>query len=709
MSVERLITEVMLVDKFSREMNQIARAQEEYSRQTAKMSLVGTGMVGAGMAMSKVAVDSIKTAASFDQQRQAFAGLLGDADKGKAMFDQLAQFTIKTPFQLQDWTQSTRVLLGWGMAAKDIMPALEGLGNSEAAMGRTGADMQKAAYELGEMGSGFLSMKQVRNLMMDGVPAAAMLKKELHLTGEELANIGNKHIDGKIGVQAILKGIQDPENHLSTGMEKQLGTLPGAVTSLKDNWNIFLDKMGTPALAPLTALTNQSSKMLSTLEGMDPATQKWVALLGYAAGPTLTASGAILKSVAAYREYTNIAKLAAAAGAIERAGEKSKVGIAGAEGDAVAGVTGKYGGLRGMLMKTGTAALGLGADTASTTAIMAAGLGTLGLYAAGLAGIVTIGWEITEMFQESNKAARDFEQSIAAVNKAKAQGYDLKKNAGQATGFSALPVWKQVGEEAFNDLVAPGFFDTTDSGSSALTDAHSRALAKKHGMAKNGVRARMIQEAKDQAAAAAQARREAAKAAAAAAGEAANKYELDPALGFKLKQDERHIELLKTMGGHEKELKAARAQEIADLNTAAGLLEKQARIATDAKKKYALLDEAADDRQKAKLLGLDKTAGDTQSKLDKYVAKIFGGGGLGEDDILKRTGVGRGYFAGMSGGKVPVSPLHAALATLKTRPLILNVHLGDKPFAQIKTEIKDDTIAEIVRVMEGSSMTKLYH
>jgi hypothetical protein len=449
-------------------------------------------------------------------------------------------------------------------------------------------------------------------------------------------------------------------------------------------------------------------------------------------GALLLLGGGILKGVAAWNTYSAAMRTAAAVGAIERAGEAAKIPIAKAEAFAVkasaqeyfmlggelrnvnqgmvksaAQVTenaGRFAKLQTVLKTVTVATLGENAAALTFSGTMWAGIGILGLYAVALGGVLVVGYEIYKMFQDANQASRDFEASIAAVNKAKAQGYDLTATAGQATGFNALPVWKQIGEQAVNTLSGADVFDTTDGGSSALTDAHSRALAKQHGMAPNGVRAQQIQAQQAQAQAAADAAAKARADAAAAAGDAANKYQLDPALDFKLKQDERHIALLQAQGGHEKDLKAARADEIADLKTAAGLLEQKAALATDAKAKYNLMNEAADDRQKAQLMGIEGEK-DKRSKLDKAVASIFGGGGLGEGDIMKRAGIGQGFFAAMGKGKAPVNPLKAALMQIAKKPAIFNINIGDKPFAQLKTEIKDDTISSLLHLLETSNLS----
>ena len=153
---------------------------------------------------------------------------------------------------------------------------------------------------------------------------------------------------------------------------------------------------------------------------------------------------------------------------------------------------------------------------------------------------------------------------------------------------------------------------------------------------------------------------------------------------------------------HHKNNLLIKAIEIRDLNKAADLLAKQAGLATDVKKKYELLNQSEDDRQKAKMLGIDKN-GDKRDKLDKAVASIFGGGGLSGDDTVKR-GLTPLFMEMIGKGKAPQNPLKSALQQIAKRPLVLNLSIGDKPFAAIKSEIKDDTISSLLRMLESSNL-----
>ena len=705
MSVETQITRAILEDHFTPVLRRIAGEQDAYARRTSALNGLGNVLIGAGSAALGFATKSIKVAAQLDEIKKSMAAVEGQQ---RATFDlgYIDKFAQHSKFTYLDLAEAGKRLALQNVSVKDTLGDIADVAAASGKPLGQIAQLYDALLGGGRVGlalsarGGFsqygISTKDI--FAAAGVPYKPGQNLQRAMTPQQVADAVHKVLmqTGRAGLN---------EKLATTTLSGSTGMVQDAVTRLENSvGSADLPK----TIDTLDHLAGSINTLADVIKGV-PGAGDW--LIG--GGGALVAGGAVLKGVAAWRQYKAILDTARAAGALERAGEEAKVGVAAKEGAAVAASTGRFAALRAMLIRTGAASLGEGAAAQGVTRIMAAGVGTIGLYALAFVGLAADIYAVVGSFQALDDASSAFEASAAAVGKARAQGYDLAANAGRAQGYNALPVWKQYGEELVNGVanfatagLYKGPYDTTDSGTGALTDAHSRALAKKHGRPYQGVMATMLRDQQAQRDAAAAARRQAAKEAAAAAGSAANDYQLDPALDFKLKQDERRIDLLKAMGGHEKELKAARAAEIADLNTAAGLLERQAAIATDVKKKYDLMDQAAADRQKAKLLALEKS--DDRSKLDKHIATILGAGGLGEDEILKRAGIGGAFFAGLGKGKVPQSPLKMALTALAKRPLILNLHLGDKPFAQVKSEIKDDTIQALLHALEGSNPRALY-
>lgn len=715
MSVELMLSRAVLEDGFSPVLRRIAGNQDAFARKTAALNMTGNVLIGAGAGLVGFAVKSAKVAGEIDGIRKAMAAVEGQ-QKATFDLDYVDKFAQHSKYTYLDLAHAGERLALAGVPVKAYLSDVADLAaKSHKPLAQVaklydtvlaGHNVSLALSARGGFSQFYISPDKIFAAAgKQYVPGKTKLQGSM--TPEEVVQAVHKVL-----VQTGASGLN--EKLARTTMEGAEGMISDAVTRL--SLNVVSGKNLTDTIQLLDTVADDINKIADAAAKIPNLGEKIVG-----AGAGAIAVGALLKGAGAYRELRNMMNLAKIAGDAERAGEKAKGPIADAEGAAVNGVAVKYSGLQKMLMKVGSASLGVTEGTYTAATAMGAGTLAVGLYAVALAGIVAVGAEVVTMFTDMNDASRKFEASIAAVNAAKAQGYDLKAGAGQAQGFSALPVWKQVlsgfGHSGWGAAINPALAaygaslpDADTMGTSAISDKASTALARKHGRPHNGVTATMLREQKAQRDAQAAARREAAKEAAAAkaaaAGAAANGFELDPAMAFKLKQDERRVALLKEMGGHEKELKAARAGEIADLNTAAALLERQAAAASDVKAKYDLMDQAAENRQKAKLMGLEKS--DQRDKLDKHIASILGGGGLGEDEILKRAGIGRSFFAGLGKGKPPQSPLKMALTALAKRPLILNLHLGDKTFAQVKSEILDDTLQALLHALEGSNPRALY-
>lgn len=232
---EDLITRAILQDSFTPVLLKISREQDAYAKRTAQLGAAAKGTGALAVGASVLGVQAVQKAAAMQQQQAAFKSLLGDSKKGEEMFKSLQKWAATTPFEFGDAAKSAQSLLGFGVAADRIIPALTALGNAESAAGRGGEDLKGAAIALGQMNSKNLSMEEVLQLTERGVPAFKILQEQLHLTKDEMSNLGKMHFDGKIGFDALIKGIQ--ESNLNTGMSDQAKTLNGQFSNLADNAN----------------------------------------------------------------------------------------------------------------------------------------------------------------------------------------------------------------------------------------------------------------------------------------------------------------------------------------------------------------------------------------------------------------------------------------------------------------------------------------
>ena len=78
---------------------------------------------------------SLKLASDFEQTQVAFTTMLGDADKAKALFNELRDFSASTPFEFPEIRDAGRSLLAFGVSAEDVTASLRRIGDISAGVG----------------------------------------------------------------------------------------------------------------------------------------------------------------------------------------------------------------------------------------------------------------------------------------------------------------------------------------------------------------------------------------------------------------------------------------------------------------------------------------------------------------------------------------------------------------------------------------------
>jgi len=99
----------------------------------AKAAAVGIAAVGAGLVA--VGVSAIKSASDYEQNRIAFEGMLGSAEKAKTLLKDITALGASTPFELPQLVTASKQLLAYGLAQEDVIPKLKMLGDISATVG----------------------------------------------------------------------------------------------------------------------------------------------------------------------------------------------------------------------------------------------------------------------------------------------------------------------------------------------------------------------------------------------------------------------------------------------------------------------------------------------------------------------------------------------------------------------------------------------
>lgn len=171
-------------------------------KQAAKVGGAALGAMGAQSVWA-----GINFNAQFESANATFATFLGNTKKAEEFTDRLRTVSSKSPLRLTDYMEGAKQLLGFGMAAKNVVPTLGAVNKAVVATGKGSPEMQRIVTALGQMqAKGKVSAEEMLQLAEAGVPAYKILQKQLGLTKDQMANIGNEGIGANRAIKAITKG-----------------------------------------------------------------------------------------------------------------------------------------------------------------------------------------------------------------------------------------------------------------------------------------------------------------------------------------------------------------------------------------------------------------------------------------------------------------------------------------------------------------------
>ncbi len=253
--------------------NGAAGSVEGVTASLGKLAPQALAAAGAIVAVEKV-LSAGKSAfidynAQLEQTRVAFTSMLGSAAQANAMIDNLQKFAAETPFEMPGVRDAAQQLLAFGYGADEIIPTLTALGNAASGLGRGQDGFNHLAFVFGQIRTtGQLMGQDVMQLAQLGVPVKDILAKNLGLTKEELARIGELGIDANVAIKALIDGMNERFPEM---MKKQSETFEGVLSNIKDNIGQAFGLSGLPlfedAKRMLLEIKNITDTMLANAQG----------------------------------------------------------------------------------------------------------------------------------------------------------------------------------------------------------------------------------------------------------------------------------------------------------------------------------------------------------------------------------------------------------------------------------------------------------
>lgn len=203
-------------------------------------------VVGLGVAALKVGLDYNRMQQS---SRAALTTLLGSAEAANAQMDKLDEFAKTSPFAKQVFIQAQQQLIGFGMAADDVLPTLDAIQNAVAAVGGSNEDISEITRVLAQVtSSGKITAETFNQLGARGIDAATIIGESMGKTGAEIRDSVTKGtLDADVAVKALTDGMMVRFGGATANIKQQMD---GAADRVKGAWRDIGSVMATPLIDP---------------------------------------------------------------------------------------------------------------------------------------------------------------------------------------------------------------------------------------------------------------------------------------------------------------------------------------------------------------------------------------------------------------------------------------------------------------------------
>jgi hypothetical protein len=226
---------------------------------TALGNLAASLARGVGMAARSAAMDLLQTNFEAERMGASLETITGSAEGAVAAFEQIKRFTADTPFALANVTEAWIRLANVGIEPTDEV--MKSVGNTAAAFGKDIVEFADAvvAATTGEMERlkmfGIVAKQEGSKVTFTFRGVKTTIKKDSKEIAKFLFDLGN--------------------NQFAGALERQMKTLPGLFSNLKDNVSLFWLTMGKEG-----GLNDAIRELLKALIGTSAAGKPLAVILG---------------------------------------------------------------------------------------------------------------------------------------------------------------------------------------------------------------------------------------------------------------------------------------------------------------------------------------------------------------------------------------------------------------------------------------------
>lgn len=274
---------------------------------------VGTSLATVGAATVGLGSVVAKTGIAYNTLRQtstaALTTLLGSAEAATAQMAKLDDFASNSPFARQVFIEAQQQLIGFGMAAENVLPTLDAIQNAVAATGGSNNDIKELVRIIAQVGAaGKITAVDLMQFGQRGVDAATLIGSQMGKTGAEIREaITDGTLDADAAIAALTAGMQE---RFGGAAENVKDTMAGAFDRVKAAFRDLSASLMSGAVDPtgggwLVDLTNKIADLMRWFERAPGPIRNTVLAIGGLSGAAALAVGGLMvlvpRAVETYR------------------------------------------------------------------------------------------------------------------------------------------------------------------------------------------------------------------------------------------------------------------------------------------------------------------------------------------------------------------------------------------------------------------------
>lgn len=254
-------------------------AEQDGNRIDAAFRRVGKTIVG---------VFTVQQAAQFARQIVSVRGeiesleksfeILAGKEYGRRLFNDIKEFAVKTPMQMNDLAKGAQTLLSFNIAAEEVMPTLRALGDISMGDAQRFNSLTLAFAQMSSTGK--LMGQDLLQMINAGFNPLSVISEQ---TGKSIGTLKEEMAAGAISADMIKKAFMDAtaEGGKFHGMlETQSKGIQGSISNLEGAVQDMFNKIGEQSQGIITGSIQAATELVQNYEEVGRVIAELIATVG---------------------------------------------------------------------------------------------------------------------------------------------------------------------------------------------------------------------------------------------------------------------------------------------------------------------------------------------------------------------------------------------------------------------------------------------